>query len=124
MSITSTNQKIYTELLSNNGVSSILAYANDDTYDISKQSDEIITQILNLRKCITYIANAKFDIEGYTLFEIPLNNMFVFYNKVEEKMFDLVIHNSIVTPAYLDSNYTCRDAESIQNAIKLYSIPS
>ena len=116
-------KKIYTELLSNGGIKSILAPASDVEYNMRSQPDNIVTQILNVRKCIAYIACNKFEIEGYKLFDIPLDNCFVFYNKAREEMFDLVVNNGVVTPAYLDKDSTCKDAESIENAVELYIKP-
>ena len=114
---------IYIDLLSNGGVKSILTLASDTKYNMKSQPDNIVNQILNARKCITYISDNKFKIEGYELFEIPLDNYFVFYNKVKEEMFDLVVNSGVVTPAYLDKDGTCKDAESIENAIELYIKP-
>lgn len=77
-------------------------------------------EYINFNKCIEYIKNSKFNIKEWCLWEIPLSNIYTFYNANRKEYFDLIVYNDNVNPQYLDENYNTSDAISIQEAIEKY----
>ncbi len=72
-------------------------------------------------KCIEYINQSKFDITGWCLCEIPIANIYLFYNENRKESFDLIVNDKYnVIPEYLDENCNSSEANSIQEAIKKY----
>ncbi len=71
-------------------------------------------------KCIEYIVNSNFNIREWCLWEIPLSNIYTFFNENRNEFFDLIVYNNNVNPQYLDENYNTSDANSIQEAIEKY----
>ncbi|MDU5108704.1 MAG: hypothetical protein E6241_18515, partial [Clostridium sp.] len=56
----------------------------------------------------------------WCLLEIPLSNIYTFFNENRNEFFDLIVYNNNVNPQYLDENYNTSDANSIQEAIEKY----
>ena len=77
-------------------------------------------EYINFNKCIEYIKNSKFNIKEWCLLEIPLSNIYTFYNENRKEFFDLIVYRDNVNPQYLDENYNTSDANSIQEAIEKY----
>ncbi|HFE9702249.1 TPA: hypothetical protein ACGA34_002276 [Clostridium perfringens] len=75
---------------------------------------------INFDRCIEYIVNSNFNIREWYLYDIPLSNIYTFYNENRKYYFDLIVYNDNVTPQYLDENYNTSDANSIQEAIEKY----
>lgn len=75
---------------------------------------------IGFNKCIEYINNSKFNIKEWCLLEIPLSNIYTFFNENRNEFFDLIVYNDNVNPQYLDENYNTSDANSIQEAIEKY----
>lgn len=72
-------------------------------------------------KCIEYINQSKFDITGWCLWEIPISNLYLFYNENRKESFDLIVNDKYnVIPEYIDENCNSSEANSIQEAIKKY----
>ena len=73
--------------------------------------------------CIDYIANEKFDIKGWQLFEIPVFYAHCFRNEMTNERFDLSVWDiGKVVPRYLDDNCNEQDAKTIQEAIIKYCV--
>lgn len=77
-------------------------------------------EYINFDRCIQYIVNSNFNIREWSLCDIPLSNIYTFYNENRKSYFDLIVYNDNVTPQYLDENYNTSDANSIQEAIEKY----
>lgn len=77
-------------------------------------------EYIGFNKCIEYIVNSNFNIREWCLWEIPLSNIYTFYNANRKEYFDLIIYSDNVNPQYLDENYNTSDANSIQEAIEKY----
>lgn len=93
--------------------------------EIQNKNNKVLEELdlfeyINFDKCIEYINQSKFDITGWHLLEIPLSNIYTFYNKKRNEDFDLVVYKDNVIPQYLDENYNIYDANSIQEAIEKY----
>ncbi|HHD2783169.1 TPA: hypothetical protein ACOTHR_000602 [Clostridium perfringens] len=71
-------------------------------------------------RCLEYIVNSNFNIIEWCLWEIPLSNIYTFFNANRKEYFDLIVYNDNVNPQYLDENYNTSDAISIQEAIEKY----
>ncbi|MHC9414107.1 hypothetical protein [Clostridium perfringens] len=69
---------------------------------------------INFDICIEYIVTSNFNIREWSLYDIPLSNIYTFYNENRKYYFDLIVYNDNVTPQYLDENYNTSDANSIQ----------
>ncbi|MGG5462894.1 hypothetical protein [Clostridium sp. B9] len=69
---------------------------------------------INFDRCIEYIVTSNFNIREWSLYDIPLSNIYTFYNENRKYYFDLIVYNDNVTPQYLDENYNTSDANSIQ----------
>lgn len=77
-------------------------------------------EYINFDKGIEYIVNSNFNIREWCLWEIPLSNIYTFFNANRKEYFDLIVYNDNVNPQYLDENYNTSDANSIQEAIEKY----
>ncbi|MGU8577945.1 hypothetical protein ACV3RL_14750 [Clostridium perfringens] len=126
---TTTNKlEIAKELLSNtkniNFKNFIEEYISNFDEIQNKNNKELETldlfEYINFNKCIEYINNSKFNIKEWCLVEIPLSNIYTFYNANRKEFFDLIVYNDNVNPQYLDENYNTSDANSIQEAIEKY----
>ncbi|MDU1308978.1 MAG: hypothetical protein E6936_16200 [Clostridium perfringens] len=99
-------------------------YINNFDEIQNKNNKELKTldlfEYINFDKCIEYIDNSKFNIKEWCLLEIPLSNIYTFYNANRKEYFDLIVYNDNVNPQYLDENYNTSDANSIQEAIEKY----
>lgn len=71
-------------------------------------------------RCLEYIVNSNFNIIEWCLWEIPLSNIYTFFNANRKEYFDLIVYNDNVNPQYLDKNYNTSDTISIQEAIEKY----
>lgn len=99
-------------------------YINNFDKIQNKNNKELETlglfEYIGFNKCIEYIVNSNFNIREWCLWEIPLANIYTFYNKNRKEYFDLIVYNDNVNPQYLDENYNTSDADSIQEAIEKY----
>lgn len=77
---------------------------------------------MDFDKCIEYINKSKFDVTEWGLWEIPLPNIYIFYNKNRKEFFDLIIDDKKIIPSYIDKNYNSIQANSIQAAIEKYTV--
>ncbi|HFD2048862.1 TPA: hypothetical protein ACF2C9_002790 [Clostridium perfringens] len=102
----------------------IKEYINNFDEIQNKNNKELETldlfEYINFDKCIEYINNSKFNIKEWCLLEIPLSNIYTFFNENRNEFFDLIVYNNNVNPQYLDENYNTSDANSIQEAIEKY----
>jgi len=75
--------------------------------------------LLNL---MIYLVNEDFSIKGWELYEIPISNTYVFYNREMNKMFDLVVLPDFsIVPQYIsDGNEIF--AKNINEAIGNYQL--
>ncbi len=89
--------------------------------DIKNCNDE---KFIRFDKCITYINKEGFDINGWMLFEIPIEYAHCFWNKKNKKAFDLDIFevDGVVIPTYLDNKSNEKKAKTIEEAIQKYYI--
>ena len=97
----------------------IVGYPYDKNF---KESIPIAFSLLKFHQCLKYIEKEKFDVSGWGLWKIPNQDVFCFYNKKENKHFDLVYNwfaNYEIRPSYID-NSNNELAESIEEAIRLY----
>lgn len=81
-------------------------------------------EILRFDKCISYIKEVDFDINGWMLFEIPIDYAHCFWNETTKQAFDLDIFkvDGEVIPTYLDNNSNEQEAKTIHEAIEKYDI--
>ncbi|ELC8422716.1 hypothetical protein JJB67_14885 [Clostridium perfringens] len=94
---------------------------NFDEIQNNKELETLdLFEYINFNKCIEYINNSKFNIKEWCLLEIPLSNIYTFFNENRNEFFDLIVYNNNVNPQYLDENYNTSDANSIQEAIEKY----
>lgn len=94
---------------------------NFDEIQNNKELETLdLFEYINFNKCIEYINNFKFNIKEWCLLEIPLSNIYTFFNENRNEFFDLIVYNNNVNPQYLDENYNTSDANSIQEAIEKY----
>ncbi|MDZ4994420.1 hypothetical protein GNF80_15845 [Clostridium perfringens] len=120
--------EIAKELLANtkniNFKNFIEKYINNFNEIQNKNNEELETlglfEYINFDRCIEYINNSNFNISEWCLWEIPLSNIYTFYNENRKNYFDLIVYNDNVNPQYLDENYNTSDANSIQEAIEKY----
>ncbi|EDT70037.1 conserved hypothetical protein [Clostridium perfringens D str. JGS1721] len=77
-------------------------------------------EYINFDKCIEYIDKSNFNISEWSLCDIPLSNIYTFYNENRKDYFDLIVYKDNVNPQYLDENSNTSDANSIQEAIEKY----
>lgn len=120
--------EITKELLSNtkninfkNFIKEYISNFNDIQNKNNKELETLdLFEYINFNKCIEYINNSKFNIKEWCLVEIPLSNIYTFYNANRKEFFDLIVYNDNVNPQYLDENYNTSDANSIQEAIEKY----
>ena len=77
-------------------------------------------EYIDFDKCLEYIVISNFNIKEWCLLEIPLSNIYTFYNANRKNYFDLIVYNDNVNPQYLDENSNTSDANSIQEAIEKY----
>ena len=78
-------------------------------------------ELIRFHNCISYIKDAKFDISGWKLHEIPIFYAHCFWNENKEKAFDLAVWDiGEVIPRYLDSEANEQDASTIEEAIEKY----
>lgn len=89
--------------------------------DIKKCHDE---DLLRFDKCISYMKEVGFDINGWMLFEIPIEYAHCFWNETTKEAFDLDIFevDVEVIPTYLDNRSNEQEAKTIQEAIEKYDI--
>ena len=88
----------------------------------NNRQNHITFELLKFHRCLYYIQKEKFDVSGWGLWEIPHQDIFCFYNKKENRNFDLVynwFNNYEVRPSYI-TNSNNELAESIEEAIQLY----
>lgn len=90
-----------------------------ETNSIKKCSNNML---LKFDKCISFIKDACFDINGWMLFEIPIEYAYCFWNEETKKAFDLDIFevNGEVIPTYLDNKSNEQSAITIDEAIEKY----
>ncbi len=50
-------------------------------------------EYINFDKCIEYIVNSKFNIKEWCLLEIPLSNIYTFYNANRKEFNDIMLNN-------------------------------
>lgn len=94
---------------------------NFDEIQNNKELETLdLFEYINFNKCIEYINNSKFNIKEWCLLEIPLSNIYTFFNENRNEFFDLIVYNNNINPQYLDENYNTSDANSIQEAIEKY----
>ncbi|HCL4480198.1 TPA: hypothetical protein N2D99_002286 [Clostridium botulinum] len=81
-------------------------------------------KFIRFDKCITYINKEGFDINGWMLFEIPIEYAHCFWNEKNKKAFDLDIFevDGVVIPTYLDNKSNEKKAKTIEEAIQKYYI--
>jgi hypothetical protein len=90
-------------------------------YGIYNDIDSI--RLIRLDNCISYLVNVAFDITGWMLFDVPISYSYCFWNGNTKKAFDLAVWDiGEVIPRYLDSPANENDANSIDEAMKLYDI--
>lgn len=87
--------------------------------EIQSKNNSLL-EYVDFDKCIEYIAKSKFDITEWGLWEIPLENIYIFYNKNRKKLFDLIIDDKNIIPAYMDEKFNSINVNSIQEAIEKY----
>ncbi|WP_260457812.1 hypothetical protein [Clostridium sp. K04] len=87
--------------------------------EIQSKNNSLL-EYLDFDKCIEYIDKSKFDITEWGLWEIPLSNIYIFYNKNSKQLFDLIIDDKNIIPAYIDEKSNSINANSIQEAIEKY----
>lgn len=72
-------------------------------------------------RCIEYIEQYKFDINGWGLLQILYSVNYAFYNENRKEGFDLFLDDrDIITPTYIDNNHNDNAANSIEEAIEKY----
>lgn len=77
-------------------------------------------EYIEFDRCIEYINQSKFDITGWCLWEIPLSNLYLFYNLNRKESFDLIVNDKNIIPAYIDENSNEIKSNSIKEAIEKY----
>lgn len=92
----------------------------DEIQSNNQSNNNSLLEYLYFDKCIEYIEKSKFYIKGWGLWEIPISNTYIFYNKNKKQLFDLIIDDKNIIPAYLDEKCNSIDANSIQEAIEKY----
>ena len=87
---------------------------------VELKSDDLI----RFDKCISYIKEIGFDINGWMLSEIPIYYAHCFWNETIKKAFDLDIFeiNGVVIPTYIDDTSNEQEAKTIEEAIEKYII--
>lgn len=100
---------------------------------------DLSVELLRLDDCVSYLDSSKFNITeqaitcsdkhfitaskmltDWKLFEIPIAHAHVFSNPRTKESFDLAVFEGKVTPRYIDSGCSERDASSIEEAIEKY----
>lgn len=89
-------------------------------------NDDCDMSLLKFNKCVEYLLNTQFDITGWSLWEIPIDYAYCFYNKDMEKRFDLNVYSleDKVEPTYLDRLFNENKAPNIYEAIEKYHFNS
>lgn len=89
---------------------------------IKKNPKDFNSQLEKLHYCIEYIASVNFDVSNWQLSEIPISYSYCFFNKKENKSFDLAVYDkNDVTPRYLNNSFGEENAKSIEEAIEKYT---
>lgn len=71
--------------------------------------------------CVAYIKKCRFDASKWGLFEVPIEYAYVFSNKEDNLMFDLVVFSKDdISPQFLDENHCEVRVSSIEEAIRCY----
>lgn len=119
-------QKNTTNIYGKNHIKEYIANMNGYIEGHVSEGDFDIRDVgIALDLCFTYIVKERFDIKDWYLFEIPIENVYVFANVKKSEVFDLVVSNDgQVFPSYIDSNSTQQHAISIKEAIGKYVIPA
>lgn len=89
-------------------------------FDEIQSNNNSLIEYLYFDKCIEYIEKSKFYINGWGLWEIPISNIYIFYNKNRKQLFDLIIDDKNIIPAYIDEECNSINANSILEAIEKY----
>jgi hypothetical protein len=117
--------EIAKELLKNTINKYIIAFIQDyieilELDDIKNCNNE---EFIRFDKCISYIKKVGFNINGWMLFEIPIEYAHCFWNKTTKKAFDLDVFdiNKQVIPTYLDDKSNEQSAKTIEEAIEKYN---
>lgn len=55
-------------------------------------------EYIDFDKCLEYIVIFNFNIKEWCLLEIPLSNIYTFYNANRKNYFDLIVYNDNVNP--------------------------
>ncbi|WP_350303364.1 hypothetical protein [Bacillus pumilus] len=107
---------IANELLKNTQNKYIKQFISEHISNYSLESIDLV----RFHKCITYIQKQGFDIKGWELFEIPMPDIYCFYNAKTRQSFDLTIMNDLqVHSQFIDETGNGQIALSIHQAIQL-----
>ena len=80
--------------------------------------------LIKLHDCICYLVEKvkNFDISGWELYEIPVDNTHCFFNQTKNQAFDLIFEGlGHVEPYYIDQNGNQQIADTISDAITSFN---